>query len=84
MTTPTLPTPVGGELLFVSVTLSGIAAALFIYWDARKQGATYPGLMAICVGFLFLLYFVPGVAALVLYLILRGSIGQDEEDTEAR
>lgn len=63
---------VSGDTLFVVVTVAGIVAAAGVYVDARRRGREHAAIWAAVVGFLFLLYAVPGVAALVIYVMLRG------------
>lgn len=62
---------VDGTLLFVTMTVAGIVAAIWVYFDARAHGIDNPALMAAVIAFLFLLYAFPGIAALVVYLLLR-------------
>lgn len=63
---------ISGVELFAIVTVAGILAAAGVYIDGRRRGLENPAIWAATVGFLFLLYAVPGVAALVVYLLLRG------------
>ncbi len=60
-----------GIEVFAIVTVAGILAAVGVYLDGRRRGLENPAIWAGTVGFLFLLYAVPGLAALVIYLLLR-------------
>lgn len=68
---PALPW-VDGSLLLISVTIAGIVAATWVYYDARTRGIDNPVLWAAVIAFLFLLYAVPGIVALVIYILMRG------------
>lgn len=71
-------TVITGPQLFAIVTIAGIIAAVGVYVDARRRQVRNPGVWAAAVGFLFLLYAVPGIAALIVYLGVRGS-SRDED-----
>lgn len=71
---------VDGTLLFIVVTVGGILAAVWVYFDARAREIDNPVLWAAVVAFLFLLYAVPGLIALIVYLFLR-SESQPESDS---
>ncbi len=73
---------VDGTYLFITVTLLGIVAATWVYLDARSRGIDNPALWAVVVAFLFLLYAVPGTAALVIYVLLRDRRGDDETGSQ--
>lgn len=70
---------VDGNLLFISVTIAGIVAAIWVYYDARARGVDNPYLWAAVIAFLFLLYALPGIVALVIYILVRGDTsGRDD------
>ena len=75
---------IGGLELFLAFTISGIIAGVWVYRDARRRQAAQPALWATAVGFLFLFYFVVGIAALIGYLLLRPEFGPDSADQNAR
>ena len=62
---------VDGTLLFITVTTAGIIAAIWVFFDARARGIDNPALWATIIAFLFLLYALPGLAALLIYIIMR-------------
>lgn len=70
-----------GPQLFAIVTIFGLIVAIGVYWDARRRDIQNPGIWAATVGFLFLLYAIPGLAALVVYLVMRGQ--RSAEDRSA-
>lgn len=66
----------GGQL-FVVVTVAAVIAGIWVYWDARRRGVRNPGIWAAAVAFLFLFYVLPGVGALIVYVVMRGSEPED-------
>lgn len=77
MVVPSAPEFVGGLELFFLVTTVGVISAIWVYRDARRRGVPHAMLWAACVGFLFLFYALPGVAALIVYVGLRDTIVED-------
>ena len=80
MAGPAIPVPIGGLELFLLFTVGGVLAGIWVFIDARRRGADHPALWAISVGFLFLFYFVVGLAALVVYVVMREHLGGEPTD----
>lgn len=68
----------GGVEIFVVVTVLGLLAAAWTYRDASRRGVDNALLWALAIGFLFLLYGVPGAAAFIVYLALRSKLATPE------
>lgn len=68
----------GGQTIFIGVTIAGVLAGLWVYYDASSRSIDNPVLWATVVLFLFIFYAVPGIVALIAYLVLR----PPRDDTE--
>ena len=62
----------GGQL-FMVVTVVAFLAGSWVYWDARRREIDNPGIWAAAIAFLFLFYVLPGLGALIVYIVMRGS-----------
>ena len=80
MPTEGLLDPAAGTGLFVVVTIAGLLAAAWVYRDASRRGISNPGIWAVAIGFLFLLYALPGLAALVVYVMIRSTLSDPDRD----
>ena len=70
---------VGGMEIFVVTTVLGVLAAVWVYRDASRHRVRHPILWAISIAFLFFFYALPGVAALIVYLLLRRDLSTTED-----
>lgn len=68
-----------GPQLFAVVTVIGVVVAIWVYIDASRRNVSNPGIWAVAIGFLFLLYGLPGVVALVVYLAIRSDQAGETE-----
>lgn len=70
---------VSGNQLFLVITVLAFIAASWVYWDAKRRDVPSPGIWAAAIAFLFLFYVIPGIAALVVYAVMRGEVTQDSD-----
>lgn len=68
---------IGGTELFIAFSILGLVVGIWVYRDANRRAVTHPALWAAAVGFLFLFYFVVGIAAFAVYLSLRDQLGKE-------
>lgn len=76
-----LPVWFDGTVLFSIISLMAILSMVWVYRDASRRGIKNAGIWAISIGFLFIFYAAPGIAALVIYLLLRSTLEEEATDT---
>lgn len=74
MTSPVTVDPTTGVAIFVGVSILAVIAMVAIYIDASRRDVNHAGLLSVVIGFLFLLYALPGIAACVMYLLMRDEL----------
>ena len=81
MPIPDLPAWFDGTALFSMISLMAILSMVWVYRDASGRGIKNAGIWAVSIGFLFIFYAAPGIAALVIYLLLRSTLERGAEET---
>ena len=79
-----LPPWFDGTILFALVSLGAILTLWWVYHDASSRNINNPGIWAVGIAFLFMFYALPGIAALIIYVMLRTTLEDGPDQTEGR
>ena len=71
MTSPVTVDAATGTVIFAVVSVLAVLAMVAVYLDASRRNVAHPLLLSVSIGFLFVFYALPGVAACIVYLLLR-------------
>lgn len=74
MASPVTVDAATGVAIFAVVSTLAVIAMIGVYLDASRRDVKHAGLLSVVIGFLFLLYAFPGLAACFIYLLMRDEL----------